>query len=36
VKSVRDLKGRKVAMTAKGIVLDYLLDKMAGEALKTL
>ena len=31
VKSVRDLKGKRVAIFAKGIVLDYLLGKMAEE-----
>jgi len=32
VKSVKDLKGRKIAQTAKGIILDYIMDKMAAEA----
>jgi len=32
VKSVKDLKGRKVAALAKGIIQDYVLDKMAEEA----
>jgi NitT/TauT family transport system substrate-binding protein len=31
VKSVRDLKGKKVALLAKGIIQDYLLGKMAEE-----
>lgn len=31
VKSVRDLKGRKVALFAKGITQDYMLGKMAEE-----
>jgi NitT/TauT family transport system substrate-binding protein len=31
IKSVRDLKGRKVALFAKGIVLDYFLGKLAAE-----
>ena len=31
VKSVRDLKGRKVAMFAKGSIQDYLMGKMAEE-----
>lgn len=31
VKSVRDLKGRKVAIFAKGITQDYMLGKMAEE-----
>ena len=31
VKSVRDLKGRKVAVFAKGITQDYMLGKMAEE-----
>jgi len=31
VKTVRDLKGRKVALFAKGIVQDYLMGKMAEE-----
>lgn len=32
VKSVKDLKGKKVSILAKGIVQDYLVDKMAEEA----
>jgi NitT/TauT family transport system substrate-binding protein len=32
VKSVKDLKGKKVSILAKGIIQDYLLDKMAEEA----
>ncbi len=32
IKSVRDLKGRKVSDFAKGIILSYLLGKMAQEA----
>jgi len=32
VKGVRDLKGRKVALFAKGIILDYFLGKLAEEA----
>ena len=31
VKSVKDLKGKKVAILAKGIIQDYLLGKMAEE-----
>ncbi len=31
VKSLRDLKGRKVALFAKGIIQDYMLGKMAEE-----
>jgi len=31
VKSVKDLKGKKVSILAKGIIQDYLLDKMAEE-----
>ena len=31
VKTVRDLKGRRVALFAKGIVQDYLMGKMAEE-----
>ena len=31
VKTVRDLKGRKVALFAKGIVQDYIMGKMAEE-----
>ncbi|HEY7678572.1 MAG TPA: ABC transporter substrate-binding protein [Candidatus Methylomirabilis sp.] len=31
VKNVKDLKGRKVALFAKGIVLDYFLGKLAEE-----
>lgn len=31
IKSVKDLKGRKVALFAKGIVLDYMLGKLAEE-----
>ncbi len=31
VKTVRDLKGRKVALFAKGIIQDYLMGKMAEE-----
>lgn len=31
VKSVKDLKGKKVAVFAKGIIQDYLLGKMAEE-----
>ena len=31
VKSVRDLKGRKISIFAKGIIQDYLLGKMAEE-----
>jgi len=31
VKSVKDLKGKKVAIFAKGIIQDYLLGKMAEE-----
>lgn len=31
VKGVKDLKGKKVSILAKGIIQDYLVDKMAGE-----
>ena len=31
VKSVKDLRGKKVALFAKGIVLDYFLGKLAAE-----